>query len=68
MGLPTIWSKDPALGIMQGHGLRIGGLMHLLLSGVDPCIVMVVGRWLSSAFLLDWCKVEEILLDFSGEA
>jgi hypothetical protein len=55
------------LGNMQGHGLRIGGTTHMLMLGVDPWIVMVVGRWSSKAFLLYWRKIEQILPDFIGE-
>jgi hypothetical protein len=39
-----------------------------LLFGVDPWIVMVIGRWWPSAFLLYWRKVEQMLPDFIGEA
>jgi hypothetical protein len=36
--------------------------------GIDPWIVMVIGRWSSSTFLLYWRKIEQILPDFMGEA
>jgi len=46
------------LGIVKGHGFRIGGTTHLLLLGVDPFIVMVQGHWKSTTF---WRNCEEII-------
>ena len=46
---------------MPGHGFRIGGATHLLLSGVPPDIVATQGRWLSRAFLEYWRWIESIL-------
>jgi hypothetical protein len=62
-----VWAKTGLDGI-QGHGFRIGGTTHMLMLGIDPWIVMVVGRWSSSAFLLYWRKIEQILPDLVGEA
>jgi hypothetical protein len=62
-----VWARA-GLGTLQGHGFRIGGTTHMLMLGIDPWIVMVIGRWSSSAFLLYWRKVEQILPDFMGEA
>nr|GAT50782.1 reverse transcriptase [Mycena chlorophos] len=55
-----IWSRA-GMGALEGHGFRIGGTTFLLLKGVDPWIVMRQGRWTSSAFLLYWRSIEEIL-------
>ena len=38
------------------------------MSGVDPWVVMVISRWLSSTFLTYWRKVEEVLLNFISKA
>jgi hypothetical protein len=56
------------MGVLDGHGLRIGGTTHLLLRGVDPWVVMKQGRWSSSAFLLYCRNVEEILPLFIGDS
>lgn len=54
------------LGCIHGHGFRIGGTTHLLLSSADPWMVMRLGRWTSKAFLRYWRKVSEILPLFIG--
>jgi len=61
------WRKE-GLDLLEGHSFRIGGMTHHLMSGVDPWVVMVIGRWSSSSFLMYWRKVEEILPNFISEA
>ncbi|KAJ6605156.1 DNA breaking-rejoining enzyme [Mycena vulgaris] len=63
----AIW-ENAGMGALYGHGLRIGGTTDLLLSGVDPWIVMKQGRWSSKAFLLYWRNIEDILPLFIGDA
>lgn len=63
----NIWTSY-GLGTIFGHGFRIGGTTFLLLSGIDPWIVMKQGRWSSKAFLLYWRKIEAILPLFIGNA
>ena len=58
-----IWSST-SLSCLGGHSFCIGGTTHLLLIGVDPFIIMVQGRWKSTAFLEYWCNCEEIILTF----
>jgi len=60
-----IWSNS-GLEMLTGHSFHIGGTTHLLLMGVDPFIVMVQGRWKSTAFLEYWCRCEEIIPTFIG--
>jgi len=60
-----IWQIE-GLGSLLGHGFRIGGTTHLLLLGVDPTIVMALGRWTSKAFLAYWRQCEQILAMFIG--
>ncbi|KAJ3974907.1 hypothetical protein EV361DRAFT_892163 [Lentinula raphanica] len=45
---------------MSGHCFRIGGTTHYLLSGVNPDVVKVFGRWKSSAFLTYWRHLESL--------
>ncbi|KAI0065325.1 hypothetical protein BV25DRAFT_1869020 [Artomyces pyxidatus] len=59
----TIWSTT-GFSSLTGHSFRIGGTTHLLLSGVDPWVVMAQGRWTSKAFLSYWRKTELILPTF----
>ena len=54
------------MGERKGHTFRIGGTTHLLLLGVEPMIVMVIGRWSSKAFLGYWRICNEILAMFVG--
>jgi len=42
--------------------------MHHLMSSMDPWVVMIIGHWSSNAFLVYWCKLEEILPNFISEA
>ncbi len=35
--------------------------MELLLSGVPPEVVASLGEWSSMAFLLYWCKIDDII-------
>ncbi|KAF5376042.1 hypothetical protein D9615_007663 [Tricholomella constricta] len=45
---------------ITGHCFRIGGTTHLLISGVPPDIVKVMGRWSSDAFLRYWRSLDLI--------
>ncbi|KAG2053677.1 hypothetical protein BDR06DRAFT_840679, partial [Suillus hirtellus] len=45
-----VWSQHGT----SGHSFRIGGTTELLLRGVPPHIVKVLGRWSSDAFLRYW--------------
>ncbi|KAJ3723844.1 hypothetical protein C8R42DRAFT_578085 [Lentinula raphanica] len=54
-----IW-KLHGLPVMSGHCFRIGGTTHYLLSGVNPDVVKVFGRWKSSAFLTYWRHLESL--------
>ncbi|KAF8587815.1 DNA breaking-rejoining enzyme [Ramaria rubella] len=56
----TIWSKCD-LASRMGHDFRIGGTTHLLLLGIDPWVVMALGRWSGKSFLKYWRKCEEVL-------
>ena len=60
-----IWQRENPARLL-GHAFRIGGTTHLLLLGVDPFIVMVQGRWSSTAFLSYWRLCEEIVPLFVG--
>jgi hypothetical protein len=44
-----------------GHSFRIGGTTHLLLAGIPPDVVKVMGRWSSDAFLRYWRHIEDIV-------
>ena len=60
-----IWSST-SLNCLGGHSFHIGGTTHVLLIGMDPFIVMVQGRWKSTAFLEYWHNCEDIILTFIG--
>ncbi|KAF8573067.1 hypothetical protein K439DRAFT_1376608, partial [Ramaria rubella] len=60
--------RDHGLQIMDRHSFCIGGTTWLLLLGVDPWIIKVIGRWSSAAFLTYWCKIECILPNFISDA
>ncbi|RXW12374.1 hypothetical protein EST38_g13479 [Candolleomyces aberdarensis] len=49
---------------MNGHGLRIGGVLEFLLRGVSFEVVKVLGRWSSDAFLLYLRKHGAILAPY----
>jgi len=55
-----IWSSAMLVHVL-GHSFRIGGAVELLLAGVPPEVVAALGGWTSLAFLLYWCRMEEIL-------
>lgn len=55
------------LGKLTGHSFRIGGATELLLQGKPPYVVQKQGRWKSSAFLLYWRSVDEIIPTFLGD-
>jgi hypothetical protein len=49
-GTPTI----------TGHSFRIGGTTELLVAGVPPHVVKMMGHWSSEAFLTYWGSLERI--------
>jgi hypothetical protein len=55
-----IWTL---LGMLEvyGHSFRIGGSKELLLGGVPPHVVAMVGCWKSMTFLTYWHNVSEII-------
>jgi hypothetical protein len=55
-----IWSQE-GLQLVDGHSFRIGGSVELLLAGVLPEVVAMLGGWTSLAFLLYWRHIKEIL-------
>jgi hypothetical protein len=54
-----IW-LDNGLPTMSGHSFRIGGTTELLVAGVPPDVVKMMGRWSSDAFLTYWRSLELI--------
>ena len=44
-----------------GHAFRIGGATAMLLAGLPPDTVKVLGEWRSDAYLLYWRMVEAIM-------
>jgi len=56
----SVW-KAAGLGHVLGHSFRIGGVIELLLAGVNPDVVAAMGGWTSLAFLLYWRRMEEII-------
>lgn len=57
-----IW-KEAGLEELDGHGFRIGGATELLLGGVPPHVVAMVGRWQLLLFLKYWRLVAEIIVN-----
>ncbi|KAF7327363.1 hypothetical protein MKEN_00313900 [Mycena kentingensis (nom. inval.)] len=53
--------KTAKLDQVFGHSFRIGGSVHLLCSGVEPEIVMKIGGWTSTCFLIYWRKLETVI-------
>ncbi|KIO22795.1 hypothetical protein M407DRAFT_78823 [Tulasnella calospora MUT 4182] len=56
----NVWAAA-GLGKLTGHSFRIGGATELLLQGKPPYVVQKQGRWKSSAFLLYWRSVDEVI-------
>lgn len=54
-----IWSAF-GFKLITGHCFRIGGTTELLMRGVPPHIVKMMGRWSSDAFLTYWRELELI--------
>ena len=52
---------------MSGHTVRIGGATQLLLDGVDPLVVKVVGCWKSDAFELYWRNITAVLARYAAK-
>lgn len=55
-----IWFSRGLIIPTTGHAFRIGGTTHLLISGVPPHIVKMMGRWSSDEFLKYWRSLEII--------
>lgn len=55
-----IWAAAN-MEVVFGHSFRIGSSLELLVSGVAPEIVAVLGGWTSLAFLLYWRRIEDII-------
>lgn len=55
----SVWLQH-GFPCISGHSFRIGGTTELLLRGVPPHIVKVLGRWSSDAFLRYWRCLEEL--------
>ena len=49
---------EPAI---TGHSFRVGGTTHFLLSGIDPDILKVHGRWASDSFLRYWRNLDLVI-------
>ena len=45
---------------VTGHSFRIGGTTSLLLAGVNPEVVKMMGRWSSNAFQRYWRTVDQV--------
>ena len=58
-----MWASNNLTSV-TGHSIRIGGMIHLLLLGVDPFALMAQGHWESSAFLEYWWLCEKIIPTF----
>ncbi|KAF6741673.1 hypothetical protein DFP72DRAFT_780388, partial [Ephemerocybe angulata] len=57
-----LWVAE-GLEELDGHAFRIGGSTELLLGGVPPHVVAMVGRWKSLTFLRYWRNVSEIIVN-----
>lgn len=55
-----IW-EEASLHRVHGHSFRIGGVVALLLAGVDPNVIAANGGWGSLAFLLYWRRLEDVI-------
>ncbi|PPQ87104.1 hypothetical protein CVT24_010906 [Panaeolus cyanescens] len=53
---------------LQGHGLRIGGVLEFLLRGVPFDVVKEMGRWSSNAFSIYLRKHADILAPYIQDA
>ena len=53
----SIW-RNHSLPSITGHSFRIGGTTELLICGVHPDVVKMMGRWSSDAFLSYWRSLE----------
>ncbi|KAJ7220175.1 hypothetical protein GGX14DRAFT_532819 [Mycena pura] len=53
--------RDGNLEQVFGHSFRIGGSVHLLCDGVEPEIVMKIGGWSSTCFLIYWRRLETVI-------
>ncbi|KAF7334413.1 putative reverse transcriptase domain protein [Mycena venus] len=52
-----IWSRH-GFPAFTGHSFRIGGTTELLLAGVHPDVVQVMGRWQSDAYKVYWRRMD----------
>ncbi|KAJ7260297.1 hypothetical protein C8J57DRAFT_1720225 [Mycena rebaudengoi] len=55
----TIWSQF-GFPRLTGHSFRIGGTTELLIAGVPPDVVKMMGRWSSDAFLRYWRSLHRV--------
>ena len=55
-----VWSKH-GIPHTTGHSFRIGGTTELLLRGVPPDVVKVMGRWSTDSFLRYWRRLEVVI-------
>lgn len=62
----AIWVST-GLPSMKGHGFRIGGATHLLLTGTPPQVVEAQGRWTSRAFMDYWREVQIVIPVFISQ-
>ncbi|KAF7298329.1 hypothetical protein MKEN_01357500 [Mycena kentingensis (nom. inval.)] len=53
--------RAAGLDKVLGHSFRIGGSVFLLCSGVEPEIVMKIGGWSSTCFLIYWRRLETVI-------
>jgi hypothetical protein len=65
-----IWSSC-GLSVVSGHSFRIRGTTELLVSGVHPDVVRMMGRWSSDSFLKYWRSLDRVAprhAEFLGSA
>lgn len=55
-----VW-LEAGLKKTSGHSFRPGGVVALLLAGIDPNVITASGGWSSLAFLLYWRKLEDFI-------
>jgi hypothetical protein len=55
----SVWLRN-GLPSITGHSFRIGGTSELLVRGVPPDIVKMLGRWSSDSFLRYWRHLDSI--------
>ncbi|GLB45561.1 hypothetical protein LshimejAT787_2400190 [Lyophyllum shimeji] len=53
--------RSANLDAVLGHSYRIGGSLHLLMTGVAPEFIMKIGGWTSLCFLIYWRRLELVI-------